>query len=329
MLTGVQRRAETRGSRLGPYRVYEQLGRGGMCQVFRARHIKSSRDCALKVLLDQHLNNPEILDLFTMEADLSRLLEHPNLIRTYDAGEAEGRPYIAMELIYGTTLGQLLSAMRKQSLRLPPDFALFVISELLEGLHAMHLATGRNGVLLGLIHRDITPQNVFLGFDGRVILGDFGIVMVKAYGGDATPGLLMGKLAYLSPEMVAGDEVNQTADIFTTGLLLYELLTGERAFPIRLHREVLLRRVEEARITRPLKLNPALGVQLEAALLQALSRRPKDRYPNAESFLYALEPYWSPRVANPYSMAAFMAAFNPEASARWRAERRRAKSGLR
>lgn len=301
--------------RFGPYQVYETLGRGGMCQVFRARHDRASADCALKLLREDQSHDPQLLDMFTSEADLSMLLDHPNLVRTHDAGEIAGRLYIAMELIPGATLSQLVSRLRKAGLRLPPDFALYILSEVLEGLHALHIATGHTGRALGLIHRDVTPQNIFLCFDGRVILGDFGVVLVKAYG-DSEPGLVMGKPGYIAPEMLAMEEVDRRADIFSAGVVLYELLTGGRAFEGPEH--AVMSAVLEVRIPRPARVNRSIGLALDEVIMRALARKPKDRYSTADELLYALQPHWSKTAANPYALAALMSAMlGPEAE-RWR-----------
>ena len=309
---------KTGGTKFGPYTIYERLGQGGMCLVFRARREDAAYDCALKVLRQDQRSDERVLDLFITEADLSLLLEHPNLIRTYEAGEVQGRYYIAMELMQGGTLGELLRECTRRQVRLPQDFALYVVSEILEGLHSLHTAEGATGRELGLIHRDITPHNIFLAFDGRVILGDFGVALIQAYG-DNSPGEVLGKLGYLAPEMVSMEEVDRRADIFAAGVVLYELLTGTRMFDGK-DEETVLADIAEAKFPRPRKVRESISRALELVLLKALARRPKDRFETAEEMLYALEPLWSRQVGSPYALAALLSAVYPDRAHAWRAE---------
>lgn len=308
----------TGGTRFGPYTIFERLGQGGMCLVFRARHEATDYDCALKVLRQDRRSDERVLDLFITEADLALLLEHPNLIRTYEAGEVQGRYYIAMELMRGGTLDDLILECRRRQVRLPQDFALYVVSEILEGLHSLHTAAGATGRPLGLIHRDVTPQNIFLSFDGRVILGDFGVALIQAYG-DTTPGEVLGKLGYLAPEMVNAEAVDRRADIFAAGVVLYELLTGQRMFEGEDEASVLAD-IAEAKFIRPRKARESISKPLEQVLLKALARRPRDRFDTAEEMLYALEPLWSRLVGNPYALAALLTSVYPERALQWRIE---------
>lgn len=305
------------GTRFGPYTIFERLGEGGMCLVFRARHDQAQHDCALKVLREDRRQDEKIRDLFITEADLAMLLDHPNLIRTYDAGEAQGRYYIAMELMQAGTLGDLVRHMADKKLPLPQDFVLYFLSEILEGLHSLHEAEGQSGRTLGLIHRDVTPQNIFLSFDGRVILGDFGVALIQAYG-DVDPGLVLGKLGYLAPEMVVMEEVDRRADVFAAGVVLFELLTGTRLFDGD-DEEAVMGDIAEARVPRPRKVRPSISKGLEGVLLKALSRRPKDRFESAEEMLYALEPYWARPAANPYAIAGLLGALYPTRAQAWKA----------
>ncbi len=302
----------------GAYSVVAELGRGGMCNVYRARHDDRDHDVALKVLREDRRRDPQMVEMFITEADLAMLLDHPNLIQTFDAGEVEGQHYIAMELIEGGTLERLLRRGREIAAPLPLDFALFAVSEVLEGLHALHTATGQTGRPLGLIHRDVSPQNIFLSFDGRIILGDFGVALVQAYG-DVDPRLVLGKLGYLAPEMVLQEDVDHRADIFAAGVVLWELITGERLFYGGPEAEV-LERIADARVARPSRYKSSLHPGLDEAVLTALARRPKDRFETAEQMMVALEPFWSRSLANPYGLAALLAAMLPDEA---RAHRRR------
>jgi eukaryotic-like serine/threonine-protein kinase len=294
-------------ARFGKYRIVERLGEGGMCHVFRARHDDADYDCALKLLKEHRRKDEQILDLFITEGDLSLLLDHPNLIRTYDAGEIDGRYYIAMELIEGATLLDFMHSAKQRRIPVPLDFGLFVVSEVLEGLEALHTAKSRTGRDLGLVHRDITPSNIFLSYDGRAILGDLGALHIQAYG-EANPGVVLGKIGYLAPEMVLGEDIDARADLFAVGVVLWEIITGARAFHGASDEELMVA-IAEVRISRPRRLNPHLTRELEDVVMKSLSRRPKERYETAEEMMYELTTSWSKTIANPYTLAALMNAF--------------------
>ena len=303
-------------TQFGAYRVLAELGRGGMCNVYRARHEDRDYDVALKLLREERRRDPQMVEMFITEADLAMLLDHPNLVRTYDAGEVDGQHFIAMELIEGCTLDRLLRRGREIAAPLPLDFALFAVSEVLEGLHALHTAAGHTGRPLGLIHRDVTPHNIFLAFDGRIILGDFGVTLIQAYG-DVDPRLVLGKLGYLAPEMVLMDTVDHRADIFAAGVVLWELITAERLFTGSPEAAV-LERIADARVSRPSRYKPSIHPGLDEAVMTALARRPKDRFETAEDMAVALEAFWSRSLANPYGLAAYMNASFPDEAAAYR-----------
>lgn len=305
-----------RTAQFGDYTVVERLGEGGMCYVFRARKRGASADCALKVLREDQRQDERVLNLFLTEADIALLLDHPNLIHTFDAGEINNRYYIAMELIEGRTLAELMDRCQEQRIQIPSDFAVYMISEILEGLHGLHSAVGRTGRPLGLIHRDVTPHNIFVSFEGRVILGDFGVAHIQAYG-DADPTQAIGKIGYLSPEMVAQEEIDRRADIFAAGIVLYELLTDTRLFDGGSDEE-LMQAIAEARVPRPRSVDPSISRGLEVILMKALARRPRDRFESAEEMAYELEPYWSRLLGNPKAIAALMAGLFRDEVAAWR-----------
>lgn len=288
----------------GPYRILERIGEGGMCQVFKVRRDDLGIDCALKVLREGARRDPRLRDLFVTEADLSLLLQHPNLIRTYDADEVDGRAYIVMELLDGGTLDDLRMALDVEGSPFPDDLALFVVSEMLAGLDALHEAKGETGRPLGIVHRDVTPHNVFLGRDGRVVLGDYGVAAIQAHG-DEIEQEVPGKLAYLAPETIARDVVDRRADVFSAGVILYELLLGRRPFEADDEADT-IDLILEARVTRPRRLRPDLPAELEAVLLSALARRPRDRPPTAAALREALVPFIDPGLAHPRLLGALM-----------------------
>lgn len=305
--TGMDRTPPDReATRFGPYRVFEKIGQGGMCLVLRARKDQSPRDCALKVLRADRRGDDRLEDLFTTESDLALLVEHPNLIHTYETGDIDGRSYIAMELIEGGTLQQLVTAAAQRRIPIPLDVALFIISEVLEGLHALHQTRGVSGRPLELVHRDVSPQNIFLSYDGRVILGDLGVAMVRAHGPPRSSEVL-GKLGYLAPEMVSMGDVDRRADLFAIGVVAYQLLTGVPPFTGKTQEDVLTQ-IAGGRFVPARRRNPAIRRELDEVFSRALTRRPEDRFDTAEALVHALERFWSKKLANPFLLAALIAA---------------------
>lgn len=312
--------------RFGDYVLTGRLGEGGMCHVFRARKKGESIDCALKMLKEEHRNDERVLDLFVTEADLSLLLHHPNLVETFDAGEVNGRHYIAMELIEGGNLREIVSQCERIGVELPPDFALYIISEVLEGLEAVHGAVGHSGDPLGLVHRDVTPQNVFVSFDGRVILGDLGIAHIQAYG-EAEAGTAIGKLGYLSPEQVSGEPIDRRSDLFSVSVILFELLTHTRLYDSGAEHEILAA-IAEARAPKLRKTRPGLSKALEATMSKCLMRKARDRFQTAEEMVLGLEPFWSPMIGNPRSLGALMSGLFREQAREFQERRAKARTGL-
>jgi len=302
-------------TKFGPYRILEHLGEGGMCQVFRARRADHARDCALKILKDEWRADAKVRQMFTTEADLSLMLEHSTLVKGLDAGEVGDRMFLALELIDGASLGAAMREAKQKAFPLPVDVGLFVVSEVLDGLHAMHEAHSAGGEPLHLVHRDVTPDNVFLGFDGRVLIGDLGVAQVQAYG--ESSDVPLGKLGYMAPEMLQGEAVDRRADVFAAGVIAYELLTGHAPFEAEEEREA-LSKLADARCPRPSHWTPDIDPELEQRVMTALARRPKDRFESAEVMLLELEPHWSKMLGNPFAVRALLSALRPHEAQAWR-----------
>lgn len=305
----------------GDYTITGRLGEGGMCHVFRARKKGESTDCALKLLKEDQRADERVLDLFVTEADLSLLLHHPNLVETFDAGEVNGRYYIAMELIEGANLKEIITECERIGVELPPDLGMFIVSEMLEGLEAVHNVTGHSGAALGLVHRDVTPHNIFVSFDGRVILGDLGIAHITAYG-EAEVGTAIGKIGYLSPEQACAEPIDARSDLFSAGVILFELLTNQRLYEGENEAQVIAD-IAEGKVPKLRKLRPNISRGLEAMMKKAMMRKPKDRYANAEEMVIAMEPHWSPEIANPRVLAGLMSGLFRERAREFREKRMR------
>jgi Tol biopolymer transport system component len=215
-------------SRLGPYEIVSLLGAGGMGEVYRARDPRLGREVAIKVLADSLSQDADRLRRFEQEARAAGALNHPNITAVYDIGSADGSPYIVTELLEGDTLRGRMSAGA-----LPPRKAIDYAVQIARGLAAAHEK--------GIVHRDLKPENLFVTRDGRIKILDFGLAKLKptADGGEKTnlptatgtePGVVMGTMGYMAPEQVRGLPADQTSDIFSFGAILYEMLSGQRAF---------------------------------------------------------------------------------------------------
>ena len=304
--------------KFGKYDLIGRLGEGGMCHVFRARSRDDGHEVAIKLLKETHRNEDRVLDLFITEADLSLMLNHPNLINTIEAGEIKGRYFIAMELIEGVTLEDLIKQVQNLGLSLPPDFGLFIMHQVLEGLNSLHNFTGISGRELDLVHRDVTPSNIFICFDGRVILGDFGVAHIRAYGG-IDSSVTIGKLGYLSPESVVGDDIDHRSDLFSVGIILWELLCGSRLYTGEKESEI-MNAIAEASVPDLTQIRPGLSNTLVETIKKSLARKPQSRFDSALELSYALRPEWSTELASQESIKALLAGLFRDDFQRWAAK---------
>ncbi|MBN2357881.1 MAG: serine/threonine protein kinase [Deltaproteobacteria bacterium] len=280
------------GERFGPYELIERIGAGGMCEVFRARCDGSDRPVALKRLHRELEQQPAAVDLFLTEADLAVLLRHPNLVNAHDSGEIDGRYYIAMELIDGLDLAHAQLRALERGLAIEVALAVHIATEVCRGLDYLHRATSPAGRPFGLVHRDVSPDNVFLTRQGQVKLADLGIAKLGQLETVTTVvGGVKGKLTYMAPEQVRGEQLDLRTDLFAVALILYELVTGHRPYARRegeLDVDLALR-VRDASLPAPRKLEPELHPDLDAILRRALQRRPRRRQQSCAELADALE----------------------------------------
>src|SRR5579871_1585579 len=204
---------------VGRYRIVALIGRGGMGEVYRANDLKLSQPVALKFLPEATAKNETVLGRFYNEIRIARQVSHPNVCRVYDLGEVDGQPYLSMEYVDGEDLASLLRRIS----RLPSDKAVEIARQLCAGLAAAHAK--------GVLHRDLKPANVMLNGRGEAVITDFGLAALA----DEIPGeeIRNGTPAYMAPEQLAGKEVTVQSDIYSLGLVLYEMFTGKRAFEDR------------------------------------------------------------------------------------------------
>jgi eukaryotic-like serine/threonine-protein kinase len=261
----------------GRYRLLREIARGGMAAVWEAEDALLDRRVAVKLLHAQFADDPEFLERFRREARAAARLSHPNIVPIYDVGEdAETRtPYIVMELVDG---GNLKDRIR-QAAPLPDAEIRTIGATLATALEYAHRR--------GLVHRDIKPQNVLLGEDGRPRLTDFGIAQAMASSGLTRTGVVMGSVQYIAPELVRGRAAVPQSDVYSLGVVLYEMATGRVPFQADTDLAVALAHAEEVP-TRPRSLNPRLAPDLDGSILRALAKSPEQRFGSAAAFGEAL-----------------------------------------
>ncbi|XXF77375.1 serine/threonine-protein kinase [Myxococcaceae bacterium GXIMD 01537] len=273
---------EVKRGRIGRYEVLSTLGTGGMAQVLVARTRGPEglgRLVALKRILPHLASEKVMVDQFLDEARIALRLSHANLVTVHDFGEAHGSYFIAMELVRGVDLHRLLRAHGP----LEPSLAVAAVSQGLQGLHAAHQLRGEDGVPLQLVHRDMSPHNLMVGFDGRVKVLDFGVAKARAQRTVTLPGIVKGKPLYMSPEQARGRRLDARSDLFAMGVILYEALSGTRAFD-RGSELASLEAICVEPVAPSERIPPALWEVLEVAL----AKSPEGRYRDAQEMARAL-----------------------------------------
>ncbi len=264
------------GGNLAPVTLLEPLGKGGMATVYLAE--RNGEFCALKRPLPAYLEEAEFLERFLREAEIGRTLHHPNIIRIFERGDVGGIPYFTMELVKGETLQ---SYIRKKG-ALEPRAATRVIVQVAEALDYAHLK--------GVIHRDLKPSNIMLIGDGTVKVMDYGIARARRFEGLTLTGAFLGTPDYIAPETAEGLKTDGRSDLYSLGIIFYEILTGRKPFVGETPFATLKKHVSEA--PTPLSIvTPGTPRELEAIVLRLLAKNPDDRYPGAEELLIELRAY--------------------------------------
>ena len=270
-------------ARLGKYELLHPLGTGGMAQVMVARTVNPggvTRLVALKRILPRLAEDETIVQQFLDEAKLGMQLNHPNLVMTFDFGQANGSYFLAMELIKGVDFDHVIYWPYGP---LPPGLITAVLTQALEGLHAAHELRGDDGLSLGLVHRDLSPHNLMVGFDGRVKVLDFGVAKMRDQRTVTLPGIVKGKPLYMSPEQATAERIDRRSDIFSMGLILFEALMGYRAFDQKDDTKTM-----EAIVNDPLKRPANMPANFWDVVERALQKRPEDRFRSAQDMAGAL-----------------------------------------
>ncbi len=276
--------------RAGRYELLFELARGGMGAVWVGRLVGAhgfDRLVAVKELLDTE-EDPRSKESFLDEARVAAKIDHPNVLAPIELFEDGGKPYIAMELVRGVSLWRLLAALARAEEPPDCDLSAWIVMQAASGLHAAHELRGPDGRALGLVHRDVSPQNVLLGFEGRVCVADFGIAKLRKISSLKTDsGFVKGKFAYMSPEQARGRPLDRRSDVFSLGIVLHEALTGRRLFDCDSPGETALEICEEP-ASDPRSVRADVPEAYATIALRCLAKAPADRYESADAVARAL-----------------------------------------
>ncbi len=295
----------------GRYRFLDRLGTGGMAEVFRAVEEGPhgfTREVAIKRILPEFAFHPEFISMLVSEARVSARLQHPVIVQVLEFGQIEEAYYLALELVEGWNLRQLLALTQTAAHQLPAGVACYIVGQLAGGLAYAHARTDIEGRPLHIVHRDVSPSNIMLAPSGAVKLLDFGIAKAADFVRDeqTRTGMLKGKLSYMSPEQAASLPLDQRSDIFSLGIVFYEMLVGGRLFKADTDRET-IERVKRAVVRPPSQQVKGMPRELDSVLLKMLAPAPADRYRDCGEVVAALAPITQRLEGSAAALAHFLA----------------------
>ncbi|ATB31733.1 protein kinase domain-containing protein [Melittangium boletus] len=267
----------------GAYVLLRKLAEGGMAEIFLARRADgegAGRDVVIKRMRESLVGQPDFVEMFRQEARVAASLSHPHLVRVYDQGVSEGRPYLCMEFLPGEDFSTVVRLASLRGEYVPVPLVLRVLADAARGLHHAHE--------LDIVHRDVSPSNLYVTYSGLVKVLDFGVAQAGAGSTASRPGSVLGKSVYMAPEQARGGVVDRRADVFALGVSLYEALTHVRPFA-REREQAVLEALRKGDCAPPRALRPELSEELEAVVLQAMAVEPSRRHATAAAFADALE----------------------------------------
>ena len=275
----------------GPYRLIRQIAVGGMAEIHLAKTAGIAgfeKYVALKMIHPNFAEDDQFIQMLVDEAKIAVQLTHGNIAQTFDLGRVGETYYITMEYVDGADLYKILRRASEQDLEMPLDVCAFIGKEISSALDHAHRKRDHTGKSLGIVHRDVSPQNVLVSYSGEVKLVDFGIAKATMKARQTAVGVIKGKYYYMSPEQAWGDPIDHRSDIFSAGIVLYEMITGQMLYLEEdLHK--LLEMARSAEIAPPSKLRRGVPPQLERIVMHALAKQPGERYQNAGDFATDLE----------------------------------------
>lgn len=293
----------------GKYRLTRRIATGGMAEIFLAhRHDAPLEPVVIKRILPHLIDTEGFVSMFLDEARIAAGLDHPNIVRIDDIGQIDGAYFLAMEYVHGEDIRCIYNKAYKLQRSLPLSHSIQVVADAARGLAHAHRATDFTGKPMGLVHRDVSPQNILVTYDGEAKVVDFGIAKAVNKVAQTRAGVLKGKYSYMSPEQALGEEIDHRTDLFALGIILYETTTGTRLFK-RSNELATLQAIIKGQITPPSKALPGYPEELETIVLGALTKEPAERYQDGEVLADDLERFLdtsglrAPRA----KIAAFMA----------------------
>ncbi len=278
-------------TRFGKYLLMEKLAVGGMAQLYRAKITGIQgfeKLIAIKTILPHLANEKELLTSFIDEAKLAALLHHQNIVQIYDFGSMEGSYFIAMEYLLGKDLRHILHQAQERGKPISDELALYIVSRICSGLDYAHNLKDYQGKSLNIIHRDISPQNIFVTYEGEVKIVDFGIAKAASQSTITQFGMIKGKISYMSPEQASGQPIDHRSDIFSTGILLYEMITHKRMFTGADTMQILAR-VSKADFEPPEVARRGLPSRIYEIINKSLAKDYEQRYQSCGEMLADIE----------------------------------------
>lgn len=290
-------------NKLGQYTLLEKIAQGGMAQVFKAKTVDPNgieRLVVIKRILPHIAAQNEYIEMLIDEAKIAVHFTHGNIAQVYDLGRIGDDYFIVMEYVDGHTLSQIFKLLNEQQRKIPIDVLLYCFIELCHALSYIHRKTGPTGRPLGVVHRDVSPQNIILSYGGNIKIIDFGVAKAGFLQDKTEHGVLKGKFAYMSPEQTKGGKIDYRSDIFSAGILLWEMVTGERLFKRQSHQDT-IRAVQKTKFVLASTKRNDCPKELDKVIKKALSRHPRQRYQDAadmardlEKILFAVHPDFRP-----------------------------------
>jgi len=279
--------------RVGRYEVITHLATGGMAQIYLARQSglgSFERHVVLKTILRERASDQRFVTMFLDEAKLAATLNHQNVAQVYEVDQADGAYFMAMEYVHGENARAILETTLRRGWTIPLELAVMIVSGAAAGLHHAHERRGKQGQPLNIVHRDVSPANIMVGYDGSVKVLDFGIAKAEERATKTVGGTIKGKYGYMSPEQCKGKTIDRRSDIFALGICLYELTTLRRAFKGNDDFET-MKRIVSGEVIPPSVAVPGYPRELEAIVLTAMASDPAARFQTAQELIEALDAF--------------------------------------
>lgn len=280
----------------GRYFLIDKIAVGGMAEVFKAKsfsHGGFEKLLVIKRILQHLTENEDFVEMFIDEAKISVELQHPNIVQIYDFGRIAENYFIAMECVEGKDVKGLLRKLAERRKVLPMEYAVYIAHEMCKGLDYAHKRTDMQGAPLSIIHRDVSPSNILVSYSGEVKIADFGIAKAQISAYNTKGGVLKGKFEYMSPEQASGTDLNHQSDVFSTGIILHEMLTGRRLFKTNSDIKT-LERIKAVDVQPPSELNAGIPKRLDDIVMKAMSKDPSERFADARDLQTALLEFMYP-----------------------------------